>query len=219
MCKRFDLTASLEELNKEFGGIPLHEVSPRYNVAPSQNVLVIRYEAGLGKVWRLLRWGLVPHWAQDETIGSKMIHVRAEIVDKEPPFQESFQGYRCLIPATGFFGWPPHDKQPYRITRKDGVPFAFGGIHTFWLAPNGYGVESCAIITTTSNKTMEPISGRMPVILAAEDYDYWIDPGNSDYGQLKSMLMPCPFDWLKTYPVGKFVNNPKNDSPKCIKPQ
>ena len=218
MCGRFDLTAPISELLDEFGGVPLHDIQPCYNVAPSQNILAIRYETGLGRVWRRFRWGLIPHWAEDEKIGYKMINARAETINEKPSFQESFQSRRCLIPATGFFEWKGEKKQPFRIARKDGKPFGFAGIHTFWLAPDGGVIESCAIITTKPNKVMVPIHDRMPVILAPDEYDTWLNPGNYDSVQLKSFLKPCPAVWLKAYPVSKTVNSSKNDVPACIEP-
>lgn len=220
MCGRFDLSASLSELREEFGGIPSHDYVASYNVAPSQQVLTIREEPGIGRVWRMLRWGLIPHWAKDEKIGYKMINARAETIDEKPSFRESFTSHRCLIPASGFFEWKDEGdhKQPQRITRQNGKPFGLAGIYASWKGPGGQPVESCAIVTTRPNKLMAPIHDRMPVILASDNFDAWLDPSNADTEQLKLLLKPCPNALLVAYPVSTKVNSPKNDRPDCIEP-
>lgn len=219
MCGRFALFLFEDTLPTEFGARISFDLTPRYNVAPSQPILALRASPETGKgefVW--LRWGLVPHWAQDVAIGNRMINARAETVAEKPAFRDAFRRRRCLVPASGFFEWRKRErrKQPYYIRMKDGRPFAFAGLWDRWVAPYGQAVESCTLITTDANDLLVQLHDRMPVILPSTAYDLWLDPGNSDRGRLLPLLHPHPAEEMEAYPVGFFVNDPKTDDRRCI---
>lgn len=185
-------------------------------VAPSQDVAVVRQsETGERELVRL-RWGLIPFWAKDEKIGYKTIDARAETVAEKPAFRAAFRKRRCLIPASGFYEWQvkggDSPKQPFYITGRDGVPLTFAGLWESWEGA-GQPVESCTIMVTAANDFLKPIHDRMPVIVAPEDFNAWLDLGATNSAKL---LRPCPDDWLVIYPVSTRVNNPKNDDSACI---
>ncbi len=174
----------------------------------------------------MLRWGLVPHWARDAAIGNRMINARAETVAEKPAFRAAFRQRRCLIAADGIYEWrkaPDGAKQPYFIRRADDAPFAFAGLWERWRTPGdgthgGEPLETCAIITTEANQTLAPIHHRMPVILAADDHDAWLDPEPPSAAALTALLRPAPADAVIAQPVGRHVNNARNDDPACIAP-
>ncbi len=168
MCGRFDLTASMDELIQEYGGVPVEQLEPCYNIAPSRNILVARQENVIGIRWLYLRWGLIPHWEDHVNTGYKLFNAVAETITEKTSFRDCFAARRCIIPATGFYEWKQADggpNVPYRIRLKTGKPFAFAGIYNKWKPPEGgEPIESCSIITTTPNKVTRPIHDRMPVI-------------------------------------------------------
>jgi len=219
MCGRFTLFDSVSILSKEFGVPISFDLAPRYNIAPSQPTLAVRVFPENGKrefAW--LRWGLIPHWVQDSSIGNRMINARAETVDEKPAFRDAFRQRRCLIPASGFYEWKKGErrKQPYYIRGKDGHLFAFAGLWDRWVASDGQPVESCTLITTDANDLVVQLHDRMPVILPSTVYDLWLDPGNSDRDRLLPLLHPHPDEEMEAYPVGFFVNDPKTDDRRCI---
>ncbi len=220
MCGRYTIHTQPDELADHFGFQDRAELSPRYNVAPTQDVPTVVVVTGDRKCI-LMRWGLIPHWADDEKIGNRMINARAETIDKKPAFREPFQNHRCLVMADGFYEWQKGDagKRPYYITRKDGAPFAFAGLWDHWSSPDAEGIKSCTIITTDANELIAPLHNRMPVIISTQDYGIWLDTDIADTGRLKHMLGPYPSEELKAYPVGKTVNSPAHETPKCIDPQ
>ena len=225
MCGRFTSKYTWQEICdhlSKFLGEPDEKQSalnlqPRYNVAPSQNVPVVRLsEAGF---WRidLLRWGLVPLWAKDLSIGYKLINARAETVAEKPSFRSAFKSRRCLLPADGFYEWKKlaKGKQPYRLTLKGGNPFAFAGLWEYWDgADKGHSelgtIESCTIITTEPNFLAKELHNRMPVILDPADYRTWLQQSGAE------MLKPYPAERMDAYPVSTVVNSPRNDTPACI---
>ena len=217
MCGRYTLATPVEALKEEFEvGGPVPELAPSFNVAPAEEVAVVREDGGYRRL-ELLRWGLVPFWADDPGIGQRMINARAETAPDKPAFRAAFRKRRCLIPADGFYEWQRADggpKQPFHIRRRDGRPFAFAGIWEDWRDGK---VRSCAILTTDANEELQKVHHRMPVILDREDYGRWLDPeaGEKD---LRVLLQPYAADDLEFYPVDRWVNKPSNDDPRCIEP-
>ncbi len=219
MCGRYNLITDAQALVDFFEVRNSLAVVPRYNIAPSQDVPVVRADAQ-GRELALLRWGLIPHWAKEEKIGYKMINARAETVADKPSFRDAFRHRRCLIPATGFYEWKPIEggKQPYNIQIGKGALFAFAGLWASWKSKAGKRLESCTIIVTEANAAITTIHDRMPVILSPDDYKTWLEPKISDPNRLKPLLRPCPAPWVHAYPVSRMVGSPKNDRSECITP-
>jgi len=218
MCGRFALYNTAEAIENHFR-IRLPAIfSPRYNIAPSQQVLTITADAGGPRQAAYRRWGLIPGWAKDMKIGYKMINARAESIADKPAFRAAFKRRRCLIPASGFYEWGRVEtgKQPYFIRLRDGDVLAFAGLWESWTGPeDGRTVESCTIITTDANRSVGEIHNRMPAMVAPEMYDLWLSP-ESDRDRLLGLLQPFPDRKTVAYPVGAAVNNPQNDIPACI---
>ncbi|AIQ42790.1 SOS response-associated peptidase [Paenibacillus sp. FSL R5-0912] len=215
MCGRFTITVTLEELITHYliDDSKLATLKPNYNVAPMHNVpAVIASDAGtrLGE----LRWGLVPFWAKDEKIGSKMINARAETVSEKPAFKRLLKSKRCIIPADGFYEWKKDgtSKQPYRILMSDGSLFSFAGLYDTWEDPEGKKLSTCTIITTTPNSLMEGIHDRMPVILRPEDEADWLGRDNDDVASLLKLLKPYDAAKMRAYKVPSAVGNVRNNS-------
>jgi putative SOS response-associated peptidase YedK len=194
-------------------------VDSRYNVAPTQKIPIVR-EEGEKKRFAIARWGLIPHWAKDMKIGYSMINARAETVASKPAFRNAFRYRRCLIPADGFYEWQvipgSKAKQPWFIVFEDREPKAFAGLWERWRSPEGEESESCSIIVTDANELMSPIHERMPVILAPEDWDVWLESETKDAQALQNLLKPYPAEDMKVWPVSTKVNSPRNDSVECL---
>jgi putative SOS response-associated peptidase YedK len=226
MCGRYRLSKTEKYLLEKFG-VQLgedFEYTPRYNVSPSQQVPVIHQDkSGPRRVMTNMRWGLVPSWAKDLSIGSKMINARAETCTVKVSFKTPLEKRRCLIPADGFYEWKKSGfgkratKQPFLFTMNDDSAFAFAGVWDAWKSPEGKVVESCSILTTKPNELTKDVHDRMPVILAAEQYDLWLDPGFSNLQELSSMLKPYEARQMKKVPVSARVNSPENDDEECAK--
>ena len=221
MCGRYSLTPDMDQMQIRFGfhaGDLSHR--PRYNVAPTQEVLTITNDSVENRA-QFMRWGLVPFWAKDLSIGQRMINARAETVVEKPSFRKAFQSRRCLILADGFYEWKRDGKGkvPMRIVIKSGDPFGFAGLWETWKSPDGQLVKSCTIITTTPNAVTEPIHNRMPVILTEDAESLWLDPSNSDISELRELLVPYPANEMEAYEVSTLVNSPKHDVPECVAPQ
>ena len=230
MCGRFVSASPPDELAKYFGAEePEGELEPSFNVAPTNEVYAIRAEAGTRKL-DTLRWGLVPFWAKDLKIGSKMINARAETVAEKPAFRKAFERRRCLIPADGFYEWAKvtgqKAKQPYFIHRPDGEPIVFAGMWERWkprledgktIDESADAIETCTILTCSPNKTMAAIHNRMPVLLAPAVWDDWLSQETeTDY--ISSLLAPAPDDLLELVPVSTAVNNVRNKGEQLIEP-
>jgi len=219
MCGRYTLRTPVEKLAEEFG---LEDSSvdlpPNYNVAPTQGVAAVLAENGHRRL-EVLRWGLIPPWADDPQIGSRMINARAETAHEKPSFRRAFRERRCLIPADGFYEWKRTNgtKQPYYIHMKEGRPFAFAGLWESWREEDGPEVRSCAILTTRPNALASEIHDRMPVILPAGSREAWLDP-EAEKEELLALLEPYPEDEMETYPVSRYVNSPQNNDPRCVEP-
>ena len=233
MCGRYQLTTSMRRLGLSFGFDEFSEIriTPRFNIAPSQRVPIVRNEVGAeleiirraeGGTTReavMARWGLIPAWAKNAAIGYKTINARAEGLAGKPAFRDAFKRRRCIVPASGFYEWKrpaKGAKQPHLIRRTDGELIGFAGLWETWTdRETGQLVTSCTIVTCEPNELMSQLHNRMPVILAPADYDAWLDPSDLRGPEL---LRPCPTEWLEALPVSTRVNSPKNDDPSIFEP-
>lgn len=216
MCGRFTLHSRLNLLLQQFAIEAGPELAPRYNIAPTQEVPVVRIRSGNGqRELVMLRWGLVPSWAKDLAIGNRMINARSETVADKPSFRSAFKRRRCLVPADGYYEWQKTEdgKQPFYIHRADDRPLAMAGLWESWHAGQPDAVESFTIITTDSNADTAHVHDRMPVFLEPDDYSVWLDPEFQDRPLLESLLKPYPNGELEMKAVDKGVNNPKNAGP------
>lgn len=222
MCGRFTLLIPGEELAESFGLEATPALAPRYNIAPTQEAAVVRVdEPGAPRRLAELRWGLVPAWADDPSIGSRLINARAETVAEKPAFRDAFRERRCAVPADGFYEWAETDgggKQPYVIRLADGGPFAFAGLWERWRGADGEELESFAILTTRPSEMVAEIHDRMPVLLRDARLDLWLDPEERRPESLGRVFPPPPEDALVAYPVSRAVNDPSHDSPACLEP-
>jgi putative SOS response-associated peptidase YedK len=204
MCGRYTLRTPAREIAEVFDLAEVPELTPRFNIAPTQPVPAVRLAPdGGGRELTSFRWGLIPSWADDPSIGNRMINARAETVAGKPAFRHSVRAKRCLIVSDGFYEWRKLNgrKQPYYIRMKDDHPFAFAGLWEEWGRDAG-AIRSCTIITTDANELMAPIHDRMPVIVHPSDYGLWLDPAVSDPGRLQPLLRPYA----------------ANDEARCIEP-
>ncbi|HLI71661.1 MAG TPA: SOS response-associated peptidase [Ktedonobacteraceae bacterium] len=218
MCGRFTLITDVRRIAESFGVAPALDIQPRYNIAPTQDVVAI-LKNGTAHM-SMLRWGLIPAWAKDETIGSRMINARAETLAEKASFKHLLRGKRCLVVADGFYEWRADGKgkTPMYITRQDEQPFAFAGLWDLWKSPDGQQIQSCTIITTEPNELMATIHNRMPAILRPGAYEDWLDPQLRDEEVLTHWLAPYPAELMKARPVSKLVNNPRNDTAEILAP-
>ena len=222
MCGRYSLTTPAEAMVALFEAGPLEGFRPRYNVAPTQSMPVVRIGAAGGREWAWLRWGLVPSWAKDPAIGNRMINARSESVADKPAFRAALRRRRCLVPADGFYEWQAERagaKQPWRITLADGGPFAFAGLWERWQPGEGEALETYTILTTRASPSLEAIHPRMPVILAPAHYDVWLGAGApADARLIEPLLAPYPDELLGAVPVARRVNDPRHDDAGCLEP-
>ncbi len=221
MCGRFSLALDPEEIREAFGLIETPVGwNPRYNIAPTQPVAVIT-DAAQPRL-EYMRWGLVPSWAKDISIGQKMINARAETIREKPSFRSAFSRRRCLIPANGFFEWKKAERaaksaaEPYYFRLRDGLPFAFAGLWEVWHSPKGDELKTCTILTTEANELVGMVHHRMPVLFEINTAWRWLQPLPAE--ELLALLKPLPADKMEFYPVSRLVNDPKRDEPACIQP-
>ncbi len=218
MCGRFALTVSARVLAEVFDAEPPPGHRPRYNIAPTQEVPVVR-SSGEGRRITTVRWGLIPHWAKDPAIGARMINARAESVADKPAFRSALRRRRCLVPADGFYEWRKEEggKQPYLVRFSDGRVLAFAGLWESWHPPDGGdAIESCTIITTRPNELLAELHDRMPVILPPRHHDEWLAGGELLEERLGDLLGPCDPSGMEAVPVSRHVNRPTNDDPTCV---
>ena len=219
MCGRYTLISNISELQGRFGFVmdsPAPE--PRYNIAPTQAALTVVNDGR--RRGEMMRWGLVPSWAKDIKIGSRMINAVSETAATKPAFRSAFRRRRCLVLADGFYEWRREGKQrvPMYFSRKSGETMAFAGLWESWKSPDGGIVRSCAILTTAANEFIAPIHHRMPAILSAETEPLWLDPLTETPATLEPLLLPAPSELLDVREVSPTVNNVRNDNPGCIAP-
>lgn len=203
MCGRYSLHANPEVIALMFGLSEIPACQPRYNIAPTAQVLIVRENEAA-----MVRWGLVPRWAKDPSVGARMNNARAETVAEKPSFREAYRKRRCLIPANGFYEWKLENglKQPYYVHPAGGELFAFAGLWEQW-----NDLQTCAIITTEANEKMAAVHDRMPVILDRKDYPGWL-AGAED------LLHPCPSNVIDIRRVSRAVNNARNEDPSLVEP-
>lgn len=214
----------------------------RYNIAPTQDVPAVTESRDGHRKLRMLRWGLVPHWARDLSIGNTMINAKSETLEEKPAFKTAFARRRCLIPSDGFYEWkeivpeelpvqeslfggaptpakgkkPKSYKQPYHITPRDRDLFAFAGLWERWSDADGRIVDTCTVVTTEPNELIRPLHDRMPAIIAPEDFAIWLEPNHFEPDTLRSLLAPFPPERMRMTPVSTWVNNANNEGPECI---
>ncbi len=218
MCGRYTLTADIGAVAQAFHAVnTLAESSPRYNIAPTQGIVAVMQDDT--RHLDLLRWGLIPSWAKEESIGSKMINARAETLAEKPSFKRLLRGRRCLIVADGFYEWKAEGKgpkQPMYFSLQQHEPFAFAGLWDSWKSPDGVVLRTCTIITTEANELVTPVHNRMPVILPLQACDAWLDPTLSDEHALLPLLKPYNAQDMLVRPVSRLVNDPKKEGPALL---
>ena len=221
MCGRFSLATPAQQVAEHFGLAEVPALSPRYNIAPTQSVAIVR-RPDLREVPTLefRRWGLIPSWAKDPGIGSRMINARVETAAEKPAFRAAFRRRRCLVPADGFYEWKPHPKRrrPHHVRLAAGGPFGLAGLFESWESPEGESIESCTLLTTAANPALIPLHDRMPIIVDPERYRSWLDPDLQDPDSIHSLIRSSSSDRLVFHPVSFRVNNPRNDDSACIEP-
>lgn len=218
MCGRYALHSPGKAVADLFGLIEEPILQPRYNVAPTQPVPVIRIKPRTGRrELALLHWGLVPSWADAPGIGNRLVNARAETLAIKPSFRRALQERRCLVPADGFYEWKRNgrQKQPVYIRRKDGQLLALAGLWEDWHRDES-AIESCAIVTTESHPHLAAYHDRMPAILDPKDYDLWLDASLHDPRAVMPLLRPCAGEDLEVFSVGLQVNDARYDDPKCV---
>lgn len=219
MCGRFALIAPGEQVAETFDLTDVPTLAPRYNIAPTQPVAVVRLHPGTGeRELTHVHWGLIPSWAKDPGMGSRMINARAETVAEKPAYRNAFRYRRCLIPASGFYEWQQQNggKQPYYIHTSQGQILALAGLWEHWQSGDGSEIESCTILTTQPNQRVGQFHNRMPVILQPEDFAVWLKSDGMHTDELHHLLRPAAEDLLDAHPVTRYVNRPTNEGPECI---
>jgi putative SOS response-associated peptidase YedK len=220
MCGRFTFQIPPELLAEIFDLSELPALPFRHNIAPTQQVPAIRRYGDGQNHLDFLQWGLIPSWAQEKSIGSKMINARSETVTEKPSFRQAIRYRRCLVLASGFYEWAQveKEKQPWYIQLKDGAPMVFAGLWETWKSPEGDSIESCTILTTAANRLVEPLHDRMPVILSRDEYRTWLERHTTDPSSLKKMFQPYPADLMEKWEVSPSVNSVKNESADLVLP-
>ena len=234
MCGRYAVITNPEALRALFRYFEQPNFPPRYNVAPTQPVPIVRVVEGK-REFALVRWGLIPPWVKDPRVFSLLINARGESVNEKPAFKNAMKRRRCLFPADGFYEWKAGPKpsgggrpvkQPYFIHRLDGEPLAFAGLWETWKVPEDADPElggddgwlrSCAIVTGPPNEIMVPIHNRMPVVLPESAWEQWLDPDNHDVEALTQLLVPAPAEWFEAYAVSTSVNNARTNNAELVR--
>jgi putative SOS response-associated peptidase YedK len=219
VCTRYSLTSPSEAVRRLFDCAAVDDFPPRYNIAPTQPIPVVRLIGGKCR-FALMRWGLVPAWVKDPAAVSLLINARGETVCEKPAFRNAMKYRRCLIPADGFYEWQAgaRGKQPFYIRAKDGAPLAFAGLWETWAGPNGEEVDTATIVTTRANATLSLLHDRMPMIVPPEAFDLWLDCTNVDAITAETLIAPAPDDHLEFWPVSTLVNRAANDHAGLMQP-
>jgi putative SOS response-associated peptidase YedK len=232
VCGRYTSTSTSAQVAAFFAAeeVKTEELPLRYNVAPSQQVYAIAERKPTDAVDRpqrqlgSFRWGLVPSWAKDPSIGNRMINARAETVSTRNAYKGALARHRCIIPADAFYEWQVRElegekqKVPYVIRHRDGRPLAFAGLWEVWHDAEDRPLRTCVIITTEANRLLAPIHERMPVVLPPDTWDEWLDPGNQDVTRLQKLLVPAPTKEFEAYEISTLVNNVRHEGPELIEP-
>lgn len=219
MCGRFTLRTPAERVKREFQLKEAPSIEARFNIAPTQGVLAIR-QLSDGSEAATLKWGLIPSWAKDASIGAKLINARSETASEKPSFREAFKRRRCIIPADGFYEWQRTGgrKQPFYFHLKDESLFGFAGLWDRWRSPDGEVLETCSILTTEANAVLSKVHDRMPVILDPQAYDLWLDEDVRKQDLRKELLRPFPASEMTCYPVSTAINNPRHQGAALTHP-
>jgi putative SOS response-associated peptidase YedK len=217
MCGRFAQRSEPKRLAKEFGVAEVPSVEARYNIAPTQDILGVTESEGVREM-KFFKWGLVPSWAKDASMGSRLINARSETVGEKPAFREAFKLRRMLIPADGFYEWQRTEggKQPFFFQMRDERPFGFAGLWERWKGAGGQLIESCTILTTEANEVLRPVHDRMPVILHPDDYELWLDEDVRKREFLEDLLRPYPASEMVSHPVSTAINSPRSQGATLI---
>ena len=220
MCGRFTLQIPPELLAEIFGLMEIPVYPARYNIAPTQQVPVIRQTGDGRNHFAVMKWGLIPSWAKDPNIGNRMINARCESVAEKPAFRHAVRHSRCIVPASGFYEWREEGgkKAPFYVQLKDGSPIYFAGLWDHWKSQEGEVIEACTILTTSANILIAPLHDRMPVILQSEAFLKWLDHDTCDPDKLKSLYLPYPAELMDMRTVSPLANSPRNDSAELIAP-
>lgn len=221
MCGRFTSLLTPELLKVIYEITAPVACEPRFNIAPTQQVLVVRDDFSGNRQATTMRWGLIPSWAKDSSSSARMINARSETVHEKPAFRHAIRSRRCIIPAHGYFEWSKtgSTKVPHYISLKNGSPLSFAGIWEAWNSPAGEIVESFSILTTQANSLIEQIHDRMPVILHRVEHQIWLDRTVNDPLDLQRLYQPYPSELLQEWAVTNLVNSPRNDGAELIQPQ
>ena len=216
MCSRYSLTSPAEAVRAYFKVGGSDSFPPRYNIAPTQPVPIVRTSFAGARELVLVRWGLIPGWVKDPREFTTLLNARAETVVEKPSFRNAMRYRRCLVPADGFYEWtgPASDKRPHLIRPKAGGPIAFAGLWEHWQGTDGSEMESTTIITTSPNRTMAAIHDRMPVILQPDLFDAWLDVRDVTATSAAAFLQPAPDDLLELFAIGKAIGNSRLDGPE-----
>lgn len=221
MCSRYSLTSPPEAVRDYFGTGNAIAFPPRYNIAPTQPVAIVRQGlSGTGREIVLVRWGLIPSWVKDPRTFSTLVNARAETLLEKPSFKAALRHKRCLVPADGFYEWtgPAGHKRPFLIRPRGGGPMAFAAIYEHWLGAEGSELESMAIITTAANRVVGAIHDRMPAILAPDQFETWLDVRRVDAREAARLIGPAPDGLLDAVEVDPKVNNPRTEGPELQHP-
>ena len=219
MCGRYAITTAPEAMRRLFGYPEMPNFPPRYNVAPTQPIPIVRMVEGK-REFALVRWGLLPSWVKDPKIFTLLINARGETVNDKPAFRNAMKRRRCLIPADGFYEWKRDGavKRPYFIRLKGGEPFAFAGLWETWTGPNGEEMDTAAIVTTDANSVLAPIHNRMPVILTPDAYEMWLDSANVEAKTAAALIAPAQNELFEAFEISPLVNRVANDGPDVQAP-
>ncbi len=219
MCGRYSLTAPWQDVQQILSAEG-ESFEARYNIAPTQEAPVLR-QGENGHSLELLKWGLIPHWAKDEAMGSRLINARSETAAEKPSFRTSFRHRRCLVPASGFYEWkgltPAKKKQPYHIENCENELFAMAGLWSQWTSPEGKPVSTFTILTTAAAGSLQAIHHRMPLVLPADRWDPWLDPLLQETEALLTLIQDPVEHWSVTA-VQSYVNNARHEGPQCHTP-
>lgn len=220
MCSRYSLTSPPEAVRAYFRTVNDAEFPPRYNIAPTQPVAIVRRDAKGERRLMLVRWGLIPSWVKDPVAFSTLVNARSETAAERPAFRGAMRHHRCLVPADGFYEWTGATgaKCPHLVRPRGGGPMAFAGLYEHWLGTDGSELDSMAILTVAANRAMAAVHDRMPAILAPEKFDAWLDCSSGRAEAASAMLAPAPEDLLEIIEVSRKVNNPRHEGPEVQEP-